>query len=456
MIVAGHHSPLPYCSANAMEDSIKKPHIRPRVRSRVKNETATTETATNTATNHDIDQLIDETQRRLDSLLRKVDASQLEVPKPPRIQKQPQYAEEVVLRKHSGILKAPKYTHPSPSDEEQHGPSGAAGLEIAKPEPVQPERVEKPVAFTNSAVKDFVVERDSANVRPERMPYDTVDPSRAVEGYVTKSDEPSKKHFGKSAVNSNLKDIVTPGEGVTPDVIEADLEFSVFSKQEYDELDVDDEEQPDQPADAFRGRFDIFSNDEDDDDIDSDPVFAGLNGEDDEALWSDNDEDLEETIPPEPRAFIKLWDALAGWVTPEAVALINEWHEGDNVEASPDWVPVVDTSDIAASRCAGLMALLHMHLARCLKELGYSIDIDRVAKHRLADLLRTFNYSQSTARLDTGLWRAMTCVLLCIALSGKDERPTDVPPSVKAVGLTIEEYTYLAKSCFKSLDAGAL
>ena len=164
---------------------------------------------------------------------------------------------------------------------------------------------------------------------------------------------------------------------------------------------------------------------------------------------------MEETIPPEPRAFIKLWHVLAGWVTPEAVALLKEWHEGDEVEVSPNWVPVVDTSDIAASRCAGLMALLHMHLARCLKDLGHPLDVDRVAKHRLADLLRTFNYSRSTARLDPGLWRAMTCVLLCIVLPSKDESVTNLPPSVIAAGLTIEEYAYLTKSCFRSLDAGA-
>ena len=290
------------------------------------------------------------------------------------------------------------------------------------------------------------------------MPYNTLDPSRAVEGYVPKSDEPSEMTFGKIVLNPNLTKVVKPEDDVAPYEFEADLEFSVFSKQEYDELVTDDEARPDQPADAFRGRFDVFPNDEendDDSDIDNDPAFAGLYGESDEDLWSDNDRCLEETIPPEPRAFIKLWDALAGWVTPEAVSLIDEWNEGDKMEASRDWVPVVDTSDIAASRCAGLMALLHMHLARCVKELEYSIDVDRVAKHRLADLLRTFNYSRSMPRLDTALWRVMTCVLLCIVLSGKDERATNLPPSAKTVGLTIEEYSYLTKSCFKSLDAGA-
>jgi hypothetical protein len=435
------------------EHSGKKAHIRPRVRSRVNKET------TATATNDDIDELIDETQRQLDSLLRTVDVSQSTIPKLPGIQSQPQRVEEILLPKPTGILKAPKYTNPAPakSDGEQLVPDVSAGGARAKLEPAQPERMEEPAANSNPAVKDLVVERDAALVQPEPMPYNTLNPSRAVEGYVPKSEETSEKHLGKITPKSNLKEVTTPDENAAPLVIEAELEFSVLSKQEYDEIVVGEDERVEQPTDAFRGRFDIFANDEadDDDDIENDPVFAGFSGDDDEELWSDHDETLEETIPPEPRAFIKLWHVLAGWVTPEAVALLKEWHEGDEVEVSPNWVPVVDTSDIAASRCAGLMALLHMHLARCLKDLGHPLDVDRVAKHRLADLLRTFNYSRSTARLDPGLWRAMTCVLLCIVLPSKDESVTNLPPSVIAAGLTIEEYAYLTKSCFRSLDAGA-
>ena len=113
------------------EHSGKKAHIRPRVRSRVNKET------TATATNDDIDELIDETQRQLDSLLRTVDVSQSTIPKLPGIQSQPQRVEEILLPKPTGILKAPKYTNPAPakSDGEQLVPDVSAGGARAKLEP---------------------------------------------------------------------------------------------------------------------------------------------------------------------------------------------------------------------------------------------------------------------------------------------------------------------------------
>ena len=301
-------------------------------------------------------------------------------------------------------------------------------------------------------VKDNVIERDPAEVYKSGMITPTVQNPIAVEGYVPKLDIPSVelgKNIKSKAKRKEDRDLEESAESHQ---FETDLEFSVLSKQEFDELIADDMEgRLEQPIDAFRGRFDIFASDGDDDD----PVFSGCASDDDNSLWSDHDDELEETIPPEPRAFIKLWETLSGWVTPEAVALIKDWTVGETVEVSPNWVPVVDTSEIAASRCAGLMALLNMHFPRCWKELGYSNEMEKVAKHRVADLLRAFNYSRPTARLDTALWRAMTNVLICMVLPTKDDELTTFAPAAKSVGLSIEEYVYLTKSCFVCLEAGS-
>jgi hypothetical protein len=419
-----HHLLLYF--VESMEPS--KPHIRPKVSSRAKKVEAPAD---------DIDQLLEETQKRLDSWLTVGEAA-----KQPSREKQPAVEDAA---KPVGILKKPKYTNKTTAS----ASTVVVEKTVVKSEPQvlddgEHETVDASTSTTNPAVKHFVVERDPSTVKPQLMP--NMDP-RAVEGYTPKSEGEDDK----DVVISSLSDLMEkagmlPDQDSTeaPQVVEANLEFSVMSKQEYEEEEGhEEEEKPDQPAEAFQGRFDVFSDDDDDDD---DPVFSDF--------MTDADDRIEETPAAEPRAFINLWETLSAWVTPEAVELLKEWHEGDTMEVSPDWVPVVDTSEIAASRCAGLMALLNMNLRRSLKELGHPSDVDRVAKHRLADLLRTFNYSRPTARLDTGMWRAMTCVLLCIVLSKKDDKSIDTPASAAAVGIAVDEYTYLTQSCFKSLAAG--
>ena len=425
-----------------MEQHTTPYHIRPRVRSRVKKNDV-----------ENIDQLLEETQQRLNSLLMVSAATTPQVmqEQPAAITTTSTTCEDTT--KPLGILKKPKYTIEAKDlTTLPHLVDEPVGIMHSEPEPsdtvIEDETVNAATASTNLAVKDFVVERDPGNVKPQLMP--NMNPS-SIEGYVPKSDGKKEKDV---VINSGPETLRSQMSGESPQVIEADIEFSVMSKQEYDEL-MEDQRIEEQPADVFRGRFDVFSGDDDEDD-DDDPVFSFRNGEDDEALWSDTEDQMEITPPREPRAFIKLWEALSQWVTPEAIALLKNWQNDENREVSTDWVPIVDTSDIAASRCAGIMALISMNLQRSLKELGYTSDIDRVAKHRLADLLRSFNYSRSTARLDTALWRAMTCVLICIVLSGKEGKPVKyLPDSANAVGLTVEEFTYLTNSCFKSLDAGA-
>ena len=117
-----------------------------------------------------------------------------------------------------------------------------------------------------------------------------------------------------------------------------------------------------------------------------------------------------------------LWQALSDWLTPEAVAWVNglekeyfvqqQQQQNDEnannketsniaaavvVSSSSDWAPQVDRSDIGASRCAGLMAMIKLYLPTAMKELKRSEDLRRIAERRLADLLRCFDYSMPTA-----------------------------------------------------------
>lgn len=428
-----------------MEQNPTPHHIRPRVRSRVKKNDV-----------ENIDQLLEETQQRLNTLLKVSAETTPQVVQDLSAVITTRIAACEESTKPLGILKKPKYTNAAKAlTPLPHVVDNKAVVVRSEPEcselVVEDETANAATASTKVAVKDFVVERDPGKIKPQLMP--NMNP-RSIEGYTPNEEGKEEKGviFNSSAATPQPP---AHGSDESPQVIEADLEFSVMSKQEYDEL-MEDQRIEVQPADVFRGRFDAFSGDDDEDEDDDDPVFSFRNGEDDEELWSDTDDHMEITPPREPRAFIKLWETLSQWVTPEAIMLLKDWQNDDAMEVSTDWVPVVDTSDIAASRCAGIMALLSMNLQRSLKELGYTSDVDRVAKHRLADLLRSFNYSRSTARLDTSLWRAMTCVLLSMVLSGKEDKPVkDIPDSATAVGLTVEEFSYLTKSCFKSLDAGA-
>jgi len=82
-----------------------------------------------------------------------------------------------------------------------------------------------------------------------------------------------------------------------------------------------------------------------------------------------------------------------------------------------------------------------------------------MAETRLADLLRTMDFSQPTPKLNTNLWRAMTVIFLRMVLYRKDGNSpmtiddNTVPDSIKIVGMTKEEYLYLTQSSLTSLGS---
>lgn len=193
---------------------------------------------------------------------------------------------------------------------------------------------------------------------------------------------------------------------------------------------------------------------------------------------ADEDDSVGEPEPA-PKAFILLWNAMSSWITPETTAQIQEW-QADQEAAGGDAAVIIpsstlrqpyDLSDIGASRCGGLMSMIKMHLPRALEELGYNKSdghVRRLAQSRLANFVRTFNFTDASPKFDISLWRALTVILVDICFPSsvlfpdiaKEEQESIegqksyVTASISQCGISESEYKYLVNSAMKSLAAG--
>jgi hypothetical protein len=239
-----------------------------------------------------------------------------------------------------------------------------------------------------------------------------------------------------------------PDQDDVPAVLEAELNFSCADPAEYME----------EQQEIFLGKQHIF---EDDDDENTEPHSDEDDEEEDGCLFdvlglggggSEDDEEVE-PVPP-PRAFIQLWTAIAQWVTPQAVAFVRNVHANQQQQEASQHLlaPSFDRSDVGASRCGGLMAALHLHTARCWNSLGQPADDLRAAETVLADLVRCFDYSRSSPKMDIALTRALTCVLLDMVVSQQQQSREDgfVPGPCQALGMKPEEYRYLVRSAISN------
>ena len=180
-----------------------------------------------------------------------------------------------------------------------------------------------------------------------------------------------------------------------------------------------------------------------------------------------------------PKAFILLWNAMSSWITPETTAQIQQW-QAEQEAAGGDAAALIpsstlrqpyDLSDIGASRCGGLMSMIKMHLPRALEELGYNKSdghVRRLAQSRLANFVRTFNFTDASPKFDSSLWRALTVILVDICFpssvlfpdiaqstqEGSEGQSPSIPSSIAQCGISESEYKYLVNSAMKSLAAG--
>lgn len=257
-------------------------------------------------------------------------------------------------------------------------------------------------------------------------------------------------------------------------LLEADIAFSVMTQDQYDgklsELREQHEEERQAQLRIFMGKDDIFEGESDDDhsqnsddDEDEDDLLEMLMGGDEE---EENDEYFKEDAEDEeterqPRAFRLLWETLSEWITPEAAQYISHLAAlaaaPDDAVSPSQWKPpVIERSDVEASRCAGLMAMVKLYLPKSLEELGYSSELRRTADQRLGELLRTFCYVQEAPKFPVKLWKAMTCILLEIVMfeqngngkTGGEKKA--LPLSVATVEMTTAEYHYMTRSAIQT------
>ena len=321
----------------------------------------------------------------------------------------------------------------------------------------------KPVAenIPRAAVKDVVVEREPIPQTPPSEPEPL-----SVEGYTPNTHNATHKvaHSKEPIVFSSISELMDkagtfPVEGSTSQVVEADLSFACMTSEEYDETikqaesldpsklnDDNVANYPETRNNHFADQDEVFSDD--------DREWSG-DDENDDPMYGGSDDSEEELPAPEPRAFIKLWDAITGWATPEAIALLKEWRESDT-NSVVDSVPLVDQSDVGSSRRKGLQAMLNMYLSPSMKDLGLPQDARRKVEFRLNNFLRTLNYSNAMAKFDSSMWKVMTCIFVDMVLidsSTAAQTTKTLPAAAKDVGMVTEEYMYLTRSAVINLGS---
>eukprot|EP00536_Pseudo-nitzschia_multiseries_P009736 jgi/Psemu1/288645/fgenesh1_pg.281_\ len=317
----------------------------------------------------------------------------------------------------------------------------------------------------------------------------------SLEGLMRAAGEPLPDHPDKITGDSKL--------------VEANISFSVMTKDQYErdlpDLKQHQEEEQKRHLDVVLGKRNVFGDDEsedervkgalgdDDSDDDDDAVMELLLASDVDETDDDheNDDDNNNNKEPEVRAFTLLWSALTNWMTHDTVEWVKTLRETQGTQTTPttaekggaatsagatvaehttttatthsdtEWTPMVDRSDVGASRCAGVSAMLRLYLGRCLDELHHPTESRRRAEKRLNDVLRTFDYSRENPKLSARHWRAMACVLLDMVMveargvSGTGtgtESSLDVPPSIAGVGMTKIEFEYLSRKAVPTFE----
>ena len=199
-----------------------------------------------------------------------------------------------------------------------------------------------------------------------------------------------------------------------------------------------------------------------------------------------NNEDtgMDERMPEEStniRTFRTFWELLTRWATPSTVDLILS-YQGVHSTTLDDDLPVdgsvvvveeskLDDSqqeqrsdvNIGASRQQAIMSMIKMCLGRSLSELnkistvqdehGIKVDQRRV-EQRLADLVRTFDTSTGGTDLNMKMWKGLTAILIRNVFpnsSGSTVVSKELPKSIQALSISLEEYQYLTRSVFTSL-----
>jgi len=404
----------------------------------------------------DMDKLLEHTRQRIQSQLeisssrkqvkqqtvsRQTKRPQVSCSAPPSSQVQT----SSVNKPKKGILKTSKYSH-----QQTEAPNKDKDDNVK--DSSSPSAKNKPRA----AVRDLVVEREP--IAPSHdEPLAAAGDALAVEGHIPKQETDKPVAFSSISSLMSQAGTIPSKQDSNAQVIEADLSFACMTCQEYDEtvkcaaesmdinLDGDTAGGPDEgnEHDVFLGTDNVFFDDDEDD--------GDYTSEDDNGSSLEGDGCY---APPEPRAFMKLWEAITDWVTSDTISLLKQWRTNDVDFSESACVLQVDQSDLGSARRKGLNSMITMYLPSTLDVLGLQQDDKRRVEMRLDNFLRTLLFSKPMAKLSSKLWKAMTCVLVdMVLLDSTQSTNVRLPAPGKEVGMVADEYKYLTRSAVTNLES---
>lgn len=402
-----------------------------------------------------------------------------------------------------GILKPSKYTKPAAIQSYENDTlADELGLPRNDMEPQRIETLPSVAAFVKDTVMEKKIEIPKPIVaKPQVKELETEQGPKIIKSLAELIE------LGKQA-NADVEDSGVEENGEKMEtMIEAKMEFKCISENEYEsaiekakeagisveeyvaqqEHDTQeddnekvsmntDEEMEEEECVMIETEDDIFQQDdytdEEDEEGDMFDFFGQEQQEEDEALPE-----------PELRAFMILWNALKAWITADAVDVLKKYKaesfaskhdsEGYRITKQDPFgkSKKEQPCDVHLSRCAGLMNMLKMNLTKCLDDCGYSADDGytiKTAETRLYEFVQFFDYSEPMVKFHSDMWKALTVILLNIVLprhdlafEGKsgiivhDNTELTLPPMLREVGITVEEYKYLVNSAIPSLDLGS-
>lgn len=230
----------------------------------------------------------------------------------------------------------------------------------------------------------------------------------------------------------------------TPQVIEAELNFSVYDPEEYNASEEKSNGNMEHDDDDGNCSTDDHSEASTTSITEKDP--GDFSEDDDDVLWSamtnkSQDEEDEEPAPP-PRAFLLFWKALAQWVTPAAVAYLDHLRSSHSeVEVAP---PPPMANDVAVARYHAILAMLHVP------------KMAADGRRRVEHLLRRMDFSRPTPKFTSNQWQGLSAIVVdMVQWNGREasfrlEEKDSPPPACQELGMTWDEYRYLVQSSIPS------
>lgn len=380
----------------------------------------------------------------------------------------------------ASILKEPKYTRrQNISDDDDETSTACSKNKVMKGKvlerqqcvpDLQRQQMDKSLNFEQDKVQ--TCHRPNENCIDVNNPTMNMLASKSTCNDITNCDEQAQQKQDKNRADKpfSISSLISKRQALQEEEnqnlsmsVEADVDFCCMTAEDYEkalvEADADDESScsadelnlEENGADFFVSPSQL-----------EEKQLEGLSKMEKISQIMFGDLEAEEVLPaPEPRPFLKLWQALSSWMSPLTTELLLEWRKAgadwDYSSVSPS--RLYDRSDIGSSRCIGLMSILKMNLPSALSELKSTRDSDVyiAAEKKIGEIARTFNFSEPMAKFDDPrMWKVATIIFLEIVLITHRPDPQNchephIPPSVLDVGMTMEEYQYLCLSAMTNL-----